>query len=94
MIAQLEVISSRLNDLEKRASERDKDAHGQVVQILEEFRGMKDNVASYLANFDEKLNIINGELLSVKAEQSKILKRIRKLETDNLPQVVTQEHGF
>jgi hypothetical protein len=69
-----------------------------VLAELESFRGefqrFTNQVHSFLQSFDRKLDVVNSELLSVKAEQRILDDKMRKLQADNKPQVITQDRQF
>jgi|GEM_PF-2760717 len=90
LLAQLEGYDSRLTALEERNAETLKS----FQQMIGEFRDMRDNVNAYLASFDEKLTVLNDDLLKTRADQRTLERRIRKLEVEDRPQVVTQDKGF
>jgi hypothetical protein len=85
VLAQLEDVRSRLARLEQREN---------VGPLVAEFRELSDYVRTYLKSFDEKLGVINDELLEVKAEHKTIERRVRKIEVDNQPQAIMQAKDF
>jgi hypothetical protein len=90
LFARLESYDSRLTALEERNAETLKSFR----QMIGEFRDMRDNVNLYLASFDEKLTVLNDDLLKTREDQRTLERRIRKLEVEDRPQVVSQEKEF
>lgn len=94
VLAQLEDLDSRLAALEKGEDERGAETRAGFEGFVGEFHDMKNNITIYLDNFDEKLDVFNSEILQLKVDQRSVERRVRKLEVENRPQVITQEKGF
>ena len=79
VLAQLESLDGRLASLEKREEERDYDTKPIWNRVLTEISEVNTNVsnldtkvselAKHVRSFDRKLDIMNKELLQVKADQ-------------------------
>ena len=79
VLAQLGSLDSRLASLEKREEERDYDTKPIWNRVLTELSDLNTKVTDldtkvteldkHMGNFDRKLDIMNKELLQVKADQ-------------------------
>ncbi|SRR6266404_7178018 len=85
-----EKVLAQLDDLRSRVAETRSGFEG----FVGEFQNMKDTIKMYFDNFDEKLEVINSELLQVKADQRKVERRVRKLEAEDRPQILMQDKQF
>ena len=90
----IEEVRSRVVALERREAERDMDTKPGFDHILAEVRNINANIETYLKNFDRKLDVVNSELLQVKADQRALEVRVRKVEIDSRPQVIPQDRQF
>jgi hypothetical protein len=87
VLAELEALDSRLAAIEKRDTET---ASG----LVREFKDLSATFKTCFANLDGKLDVVNSELLQVKVDQRAVEKRVRNIEAENRPQVITQDKGF
>jgi len=101
VLAQLENIATRLAALEKLRVERDLETkpnwerlHKEFGETRTEFSQMHRDVNTYLAMFDRKLDVINKELLKIKADQLGIESRVDKIESEGRPQIIVQDRQF
>jgi hypothetical protein len=92
VLARLEEIGSRLAALEKR--EQEPETKSVIEPILSEVRNINLNIQTYLKNFDRKLDVVNSELLQVKADQRAVEARLSKVEIETQPQVIAQDKQF
>jgi len=101
VLAQLDNIDSRLAALEQRGAERDLETkpnwerlHKEFGEIRGQFGEMHTDVNTYLAMFDRKLDVINKEMLKLKADQLGIEGRVDKIESEVRPQIIVQDRQF
>jgi hypothetical protein len=87
-----------MSDEETKLISNPRSFEEKVLEQLDELRSRvaetQETIKSYFDNFDEKLDVINNELLQLKADQRKTERRLRKLEVEDRPQVVLQNKGF
>jgi len=79
VLVRLDVVSSRLGALEKRQADRDYETKPIWERVLKEFSEMRTEVNAHLTNFDRKLDVVNKEMLQLKADQRGIESRVTKL---------------
>src|SRR5258706_295298 len=89
-----ERVLARLEDLNARLASLESETKPNWERLLNEFKDMNASVKAYLTNFDRKLDVINSELLQLKANQRDIESRVVKIETEARPQVIIQDHQF
>ncbi|HEX8846115.1 MAG TPA: hypothetical protein VF791_15800 [Pyrinomonadaceae bacterium] len=94
VLARLDAIDSRLASLEKRAHKRDFETKPIWENLLNAFTKMQAEVDAHLTNFDRKLDVVNKELLQVKADHSGLEKRLEKVEVEMRPDILVQDHQF
>ena len=94
VLAELGSISSRLAALEKREAERQMETKPGLDQIISEVRSINTNVQTYLKNFERKLDVVNSELLQMKADHRSLEDRLTKVEIETRPQLIPQERQF
>lgn len=94
VLAQLDDVSSRLALLEKRSAERDAETKPNWERLLKDFQEMNTSFSTYFKNFDRKLDVINSEMLQLKADQKGVESRVDKIELEVHPQVIAQDRQF
>lgn len=100
ILAELEIISSRLATVEKRAAQTDLETkpnwerlQKDLAQIHSAFVQLNTDMKVSFGNLDRKLDVINKEMFQVKADQAGLEARLRKIELEN-PQIIVQDHQF
>ena len=88
VLAELRSLGSRLNSLEGKITQINWDS------FRREFSKHNTEVMELLGDLDRKFDVINHEILRLKAEQIRIEKRIDKVELDVRPQVIPQDRHF
>jgi hypothetical protein len=88
VLAELQALGSRLNSLEDRIGKINWDS------FRKDFSQHNSEMKELLGDLDRKFDVINHELLHLKAEQIRIEKRIGKVELDARPQVIPQDRQF
>jgi hypothetical protein len=66
----------------------------ELESVRSDLRTLSKTVERYLDTFSRKLDVINSELLSVKADQRDVEDRVSKIEAETRPQVIPQEKEF
>lgn len=94
VLKRLDTLGVRLSSLERLIAEREFDTKPMWENLLKQFADMREDVNNHLGNFDRKLDVVNKELLQVKADQSNVVDRVSKLERELEPQIVGQDHQF
>jgi predicted nucleic acid-binding Zn-ribbon protein len=90
VLARLDAIDARLTVLEKKSSERDYETRPIWERVLNEIT----QINTSLANLDRKLDVMNKELLQLKADNAGLTDRMNKLESQTYPNVIAQERQF
>jgi hypothetical protein len=88
VLGELRTLASRLTSLEATIAKIDWDS------FRRDFVKHNLDVRELIGDLDRKFDVINHDLLQVKAEQIRIEKRIDKMETDARPQVIVQDRQF
>jgi hypothetical protein len=94
VMARLDAIDSRLASLERKDHDRDFETKPMWERVLSEFTQMRTDVDTHLTNFDRKLDIINKEMLQLKADHIGMEGRVSKIELEIHPSVIIQDRGF
>jgi tetrahydromethanopterin S-methyltransferase subunit G len=94
VLARLDAIDSRLASLEKRAHDRDFETKPIWERVLSEFSQMRVDVETHLTNFDRKLDIVNKEMLQLKANHVGLEERLDKVEAQIVPNIIVQGRDF
>ena len=101
ILGELETISSRLATVEKRAAQTDLETkpnwerlQKDVAQIHSDFVQLNTDMKASFGNLDRKLDVMNKEMLQVKADQAGIEARLKKIELEARPQIIVQERQF
>ena len=93
VLTQLENVNLRLLAIEKKQAEYDYDTKPIWTRVLKEFSEMRHEVNAYFTNFDRKLDVINKEMLQIKADQKGIENRMDRIESQ-YPQIIVQDRQF
>ena len=94
VLAALQELGERIAEIEKRDFQREMATKPDLELVHKDVQDIGDTLKTYLQNFDRKLDVINGELLQLKADQRSVEKRVAKIEIENRPQVITQDRQF
>jgi uncharacterized coiled-coil protein SlyX len=94
VLAQLDAINARISSLEQRVAKQDYDTKPIWERVLREFSEMRTEVNTHLTNFDRKLDVVNKEMLQLKADQTGLESRLSKIESQVLPEVIVQNRQF
>ncbi|HWN11632.1 MAG TPA: hypothetical protein VNO50_20560 [Pyrinomonadaceae bacterium] len=94
VLAKLDEVSLRLAVLEKRSAERDAETKPNWDRLLKEFQDMNTSFSKYFKNFDRKLDVMNSEMLQMKADQKGAETRLDKIEAEGRPQIIVQDRHF
>lgn len=94
VLDELGALSSRLVALETRIGEIDSETKPNWERLHRDFSDLHTDVKSIFGNFDRKLDVINREVLQLKADQQGMEGRVEKLESAARPQIIVQDRQF
>jgi|SRR6266850_4835365 len=94
VLGQLDALSSRLAVLEIRIVESDRETKPNWERLHRDFSELHADVKAIFGNFDRKLDVINREVLQLKADQRGVENRVEKLESAARPQIIVQDRQF
>lgn len=94
VLGQLDTLSLRLAALETRISEIDRETKPNWERLHKDFSDLHAGVKTIFGNFDRKLDVINKEMLQLKADQKEAEARIEKIELEARPQIIVQDRQF
>jgi hypothetical protein len=91
VLDQLGAVSSRLASLEKRVGEIDMETKPNWERLHRDFSDLHTDVKTIFGNFDRKLDVINSEVLQLKADQKGLERRVVRIESEPRPQIIFQD---